>query len=212
MAMLNNQRVDYIVSPFWPMLGYTSLQDLEASGCSGNALLGASYLSCNQEIAVQVGEVQGIVKGKSPNPRPAVTPWLNKPASYDQELRDWEPSIQILERAALQAFPGSKEDTSTGDAFAGQRKLLKHVVIKLRLWICFICLEPTLKTSNIWNWSSYLRRRLQSTCVVRIVSLNACKKSRAPPCSRVQGYRLHFGLLFVDRTHARVQNMIVPRI
>ena len=71
-------------------------------------------------------------------------------------------------------------------------KLLKHVVIKLRLWICFICLEPTLKTSNIWNWSSYLRRRLQSTCVVRIVSLNACKKSRAPPCSRVQGYRLHF--------------------
>lgn len=48
------------------MLGYTSLQDLEASGCSGNALLGASYLSCNQEIAVQVGETQGIVKGKSP--------------------------------------------------------------------------------------------------------------------------------------------------
>ena len=63
MAMLNNQRVDYIVSPFWPMRGYTSLQDLEASGCSGTALLGASYLSCNQEIAVQVGEVQGIVKG-----------------------------------------------------------------------------------------------------------------------------------------------------
>ena len=55
-----------------------------------------------------------------------------QPASHGEEVRDSKPSIQILSRA-VQAFPDSKEDTSTGDAFAGQRKLLKHVVMKLRL-------------------------------------------------------------------------------